>query len=189
MEPVEDEGIITRRFPYSESSYILTWLTAGHGLVRTLAKGAARPKQALFGKIDLFHQGHVSWVPSRKSSLHTLRELSVENFHRNLTRSYLGLLAASYFFEIIELVAESQTPVPEMYSLYIKALDYLEIKDCTPALVERFERRLLETLGLNHPDWQIGQLRRHAYPQQPKTLEKLQAELKKAESRSPGSLT
>ena len=179
MDPVEDEGIITRRLPYSETSYVLTWLSASHGLIRTLARGATRPKQALFGKIDLFHQGRLSWMPSRKSSLHTLKEFSVDETRRGLTRSYPALLTASYFFEIIELVVETQTPVPEIYSLYIKALDYLETKDSSTTLVERFERRLLENLGLNHPDWSIEQLRRHAYPRQPKTLARLQAELKK----------
>ncbi len=180
MEPVEDEGIIIRRSSYSETSYILTWLTAHHGLLRTLARGAARPKQGFFGKTDIFHQCHMSWVPSRKSSLHTLRELSVIEAHRGLVRAYLNLLAASYFFEVIELTVEGQTPVPEIYALAVKALEYLEKKDASAALVERFERRLMEIQGLNHPDWKIEQLRRHAYPKQPRTFLKLQAELMKA---------
>jgi DNA repair protein RecO (recombination protein O) len=63
---MEDSGIILRRLPYSETSYILSWLTERHGLIRTLAKGAARPKQPLYGKTDLFAQGRVCWIPARR---------------------------------------------------------------------------------------------------------------------------
>jgi DNA repair protein RecO (recombination protein O) len=176
---MEDNGIILRRLPYSETSYILSWLTEQHGLIRTLAKGAARPKQSFYGKTDIFLQGRVCWIPSSRSQLHVLKEVSIEHVNRELARSYTSLLAATYFGEVIELLAEPQTPIPEIYDLFNKALGYLQEKPASELLVERFERKLLDILGLNHGEKSIEQLRRHAYPHQPKTYRQLKEELAK----------
>jgi DNA repair protein RecO (recombination protein O) len=176
---MEDQGIILRRMPYSETSCILSWLTEQHGLIRTLAKGAAKPKQAFYGKTDIFLQGRVCWIPSSHSQLHVLKEISIEHANRELTQSYASLLTATYFGEIIELLAESQTPIPDIYDLFGKALGYLQEKPASNLLVERFERKLLGILGLNHGEKSIGQLRCHAYPRQPKTYHRLMKELDK----------
>ncbi|MDR1192478.1 MAG: DNA repair protein RecO [Verrucomicrobiales bacterium] len=174
---MEDQGIILRRLPYSETSLILSWLTERHGLVRTLAKGAAKPRQPLHGRTDVFSQGRVCWIPSAWSQLHILKEVTVEHANRGLAKSYASLLTATYFCEVIELLVEPQHPVPEIYGLYHQALRYLQEKPASPLLVERFERKLLDLLGLNHGDKPIEQLRRHAYPRQPRTYQRLKDEL------------
>ena len=176
---MEDQGIILRRLPYSETSYILSWLTEQHGLIRTLAKGAAKPKQTFYGKTDIFLQGRVCWIPSARSQLHILKEVSIEHANRDLAKSYANLLTATYFCEVIELLVEIQTPIPEIYALFDKAIRYLQTKDASWLLVERFERKLLAILGFNHDEKNIEQLRRHAYPRQPKTYQRLKIELGK----------
>lgn len=182
---MEDQGIILRRLPYAETSLIISWLTAHHGLLRTIAKGATRPGQPLHGRTDIFSQGRVCWVPSARSPLHILKEVVVEQANRELARSYASLLAATYFYEVIELLVEPQHPVPEIYELYRRALHYLQTRPASPLLVERFERKLLDLLGLHHGEQSIAQLRRHAYPRQPKTYLRLTAELAKAGPAAP----
>ncbi|MDR2462495.1 MAG: DNA repair protein RecO [Verrucomicrobiales bacterium] len=174
---MEDQGIILRRLPYSETSLIVSWLTERHGLVRTLAKGAAKPRQPLYGRTDVFSQGRVCWAPSARSQLHILREVTVEQANRELAKSYASLLAATYFGEVIELLVEPQHPEPEIFDLFRKALGYLRERPASALLVERFERKLLGILGLNHSGQAIEQLRRHAYPRQPKTYRRLKHEL------------
>jgi recombinational DNA repair protein (RecF pathway) len=111
--------------------------------------------------------------------LHLLKEVSVEHDNRELAASYVNLLAATYFGEVIELLAEPQTPIPEIHDLFRKALAYLREKPASPLLVERYERRLLGILGLNHGEKSLEQLRRHAYPRQPRTYQRLKTELAK----------
>ena len=50
-------GIILRTRPLTETSLIVHWLTADHGRLSTVAKGAKRPKSPFRGKLDLFFEG------------------------------------------------------------------------------------------------------------------------------------
>ena len=50
------QGTIIRRIPLTESSMIVTWCTKDHGLLKTVAKGARRPKSQFSGKLDLFYE-------------------------------------------------------------------------------------------------------------------------------------
>jgi len=177
--PLEDSGLIVQRLRYSETSLILTWLTAQHGLIKTLAKGAGKPGQIFYGKTDLYQECHLSWSPGRKSSLATLRSLDLISRHRGISAHYVNLLAVSYFYEIIHLLAEPGSPMPEIYDLYHKAIEYLQDHVCTALVAERFERRLLQIHGQDHPEESLTRLRRNAYPKQPRTFQALQAELKK----------
>jgi DNA repair protein RecO (recombination protein O) len=70
-------GILIRRTLLSNTSLIVHWLTREHGIVRTAAKGARRPGSPFTGKLDLFYSADFSFVRSRRSDLHTLRELAV----------------------------------------------------------------------------------------------------------------
>ena len=54
MDTERAEGIVLRKQPVTESSLIVTWFTREHGKLKTLAKGARRPKGPFQGKIDLF---------------------------------------------------------------------------------------------------------------------------------------
>ena len=49
---------------------------------------------------------------------------------------------------VLDLVAETDSPIPEIHELLVKALDYLAAKDPIPALITRFEQRLAEILGI-----------------------------------------
>ena len=68
-------GIILRVRPLTDSSLIVHWLTQEHGRLSTVAKGARRPKSALRGKLDLLFEADFSFRRSRRSDLHTLREV------------------------------------------------------------------------------------------------------------------
>lgn len=148
MAVVHDEGIAVHCTPYSETSLIVVWITRGHGILRTLAKGARRPRQPLFGKIDVLRHGTLGFRPARTSGLHTLAEFTPAGAYPGVASDYTRLLAASYFYELIARLAEPQAAIPELHELYLKALAHLESHPVTPAIVHRFERRALEILGL-----------------------------------------
>ncbi len=65
-----------------------------------------------------------------------------------LRSSYGRVLAATYLIKLIALVVEPHAPLPAIHDLLAKALDYLNDHDPSRALMERFELRLAEDLGL-----------------------------------------
>src|SRR5688500_105432 len=115
-------GIILRTRPLTETSLIVQWITPELGRLSTVAKGARRPKSPFRGKLDLFFEAEFSFVRSRRSELHNLREVSTRNLHAEL-RSELGWLhQACYFAVLIEKSTEAETPLAEVFQLMHSAL-------------------------------------------------------------------
>jgi DNA repair protein RecO (recombination protein O) len=145
---IQSRATLLRKYPLGETSLILVWCTASHGLVRTAAKGARGPKSPFAGKLDLFFQAEIAWQPARRGDLHALREVVVESHRLGLRERYQRTLTAAYFTSLIELVAETETPIPELNALLIKALDWLADHEPIPAVVTRFEDRVAAIQGL-----------------------------------------
>lgn len=141
-------AILIARHRLTESSLIVHWCSAECGLFKTAAKGALRPKSVFTGRLDLFVTCEVSFTRSRQSDLHTLKEVHLSDARLALRGSYLRLLVASYFAELVNMVVEKETPLPEIHELLQLALDHLSSHQPTAKLVTRFENRLCAVLGL-----------------------------------------
>lgn len=142
------DAILIGRTHYSETTLIVHWCSAELGLFRTMAKGALRPKSPFTGQLDLFITSEIIHSPGRNSDLHTLIEAHWSNPRLGLRSSYGRVLAATYLVKLVALVVEPHAPIPEIHELLTKALDYLNDRDPSRALIERFELRLAEDLGL-----------------------------------------
>lgn len=128
------------------------WCSLEHGFIRTVAKGARRPASSFAGKLDLFYSADLVWMPARKSDLHLLKETEVTDFRLGLQSAWLRVLCASYFVKLLEGVAEPGTPVPGLYHLLRRALDYLSAHDPGRKAVLHFEKELAQELGVHGDD-------------------------------------
>lgn len=142
------EAILIDRTPWRETSLIVHWCAPGAGLIKTIAKGALRPKSPFAGRLDLFVSADIGYVRSRSSDLHILSEAHWLDARPGLRQSYARVLAATYFVKLITLIVERETAVPAVYELLRKALDYLGAKQPNAALIHRFEQRLAEEFGI-----------------------------------------
>ncbi len=143
-------GIIIRLTKLTETSLIVHWCTDTHGLIKTVAKGARRPKSAFAGKLDLFFEADIGWVENRKSELHTLRELRVLNYRERLRKRYVDTVVAAYFGELLAHVVELGYPVPELFDLLRRGLGYLEDQGADKRAFLHYERELARLLGVAH---------------------------------------
>ncbi len=144
-------GIILRTSPFMETSLIVRWLTPALGRISTLAKGARRPKSPFLGKLDLFYLADFSFNRSRRSELHTLREVSLRDTHAGLRRELGCLQQAAYCAALLEQATESETPLAGPFKLMTGLLDHLANHPPQPLTVFAFELQLLHELGLK-PD-------------------------------------
>ena len=145
-------GIILRLRPFMETSVVVHWLTPNCGLLHTVAKGAHRPKSTFRGRLDLFHEADISFARSRKSSLHTLREVSLRETHGALRNDLSLLRRASYAAALIEQTVEPESPVPAIFDLLKAFLSALVSSEAAIELMFAFELKLLRELGLE-PAW------------------------------------
>src|SRR3954462_14847874 len=95
--------ILLRKRKLSDTSLIVSWCTSSLGCVQTVAKGARRAKSPFAGKLDLFYEAEIQIARSRKSNLHTLREVALTNPFAGIRENLRRTQAASYFVELIEL--------------------------------------------------------------------------------------
>ena len=145
-------GIILRTHPLTETSLIINWLTPNFGRISTVAKGARRPKYSFSGKLDLFYEADFSFNRSRRSELHTLREVSLHQTNSALRGDIVKLSQAAYGAAFIVQTTEAETPLPGVFELFQKFLECLCAREPSPQLVFALELKMLGELGLE-PDW------------------------------------
>jgi DNA repair protein RecO (recombination protein O) len=144
-------GLVLRTRRLTETSLIVNWLTPELGRLSTVAKGALRPKSPLRGKLDLFYEADFSFTRSRRSELHTLREVSLRETHAPLRRELGYVQQASYCAALIEQTTERETPLPGIFELMNGFLGHLSKQPPQAQTIFAFELKLLVELG-QQPD-------------------------------------
>jgi DNA repair protein RecO (recombination protein O) len=141
-------GLILRTRPLTETSLIVHWLTPEAGRIATVAKGARRPKSPFRGKLDLFHLADFSFMRSRRSELHVLREVALRDTHRALREDLQLLRQAAYCALLVEQATETDTPLPGIFRLMTSWLSFLSSHLGGPLPVLAFEVKFLAEVGL-----------------------------------------
>lgn len=145
----KSQGIILRVTRLTDTSSIIRWWTLEHGLVETVAKGARRSSSPFSGKIDLFYRANLTWQRAKSGTLHTLKEIHVENYREGLRRTYTTTLMAAFFCAWIEKISEPEHPDAATFDLLNRGLDHLSEKEPTRRGMHFFERELTRIHGVN----------------------------------------
>jgi len=141
-------GILLRKRKLSDTSLIISWCTDSLGVIQTVARGARRPSSPFRGQLDLFFEVEISIAKSRKSTLHTLREVVVVNPFAGIRNNHRRTQAASYFVELIEVCTETEHREPEIFHLLQRAFAYLNENDPDQRAVMHFESELARITGV-----------------------------------------
>ena len=150
-------ALLLRRTKLTESSLILSWLSARHGRIQTVAKGARSPKSPFSGRVDLFFDCEIRFAPARKSDLHRLCEVSLCNPHDGVRKTLPNLRTATYFVQLLEATTEPDSPAPDLHNLLQRALGHLSSHVASQRALLHFEKQLALLLGiLQHdvPAWE-----------------------------------
>ena len=145
------QAIVLRRNRLTETSLIVTWLAPELGRLKTVAKGALRPRNRLGGVLDLFHQCEIQFQLSRSGDLHTLREAVLVESFPGVRTEFTRVGMASYAVELIERATEKEAPVPEIFELLQRALRFLHARPATQKAVRHLEAELARLLGIAEP--------------------------------------
>jgi DNA repair protein RecO (recombination protein O) len=176
--PVDSSAaILLRKTRLTETSLILTWLTQEHGKLKTVAKGARRPKSRFAGVLDLFFECEIQFARSRKSELHVLREAVLREPFENLRFDYGRIALASYFVELMELVTELEAPAPELFDLQRRALEHLDSTPPSRRALLHFESELARLLGIQSEEATAAVAIGRAYHELPRARRQLIATL------------
>ena len=141
-------GILLRKRKLSDTSLIVSWCTNSLGIIQTVARGARRPRSPFRGQLDLFFEAELSIAKSRRSNLHTLREVVVINPFPEIRTDHRRTQAAAYFVELIEVCTESEHHEPQIFRLLERAFGYLDQHDPDLRAIAYFETELARITGV-----------------------------------------
>jgi DNA repair protein RecO (recombination protein O) len=144
-------AILLRKRKFSDTSLIVSWCTESLGCIQTVAKGARRVKSPFAGKLDLFFETEIQIAPARKSTLHTLTEVTLRKTFSGIRQSYLRIQTAAYFVELVELCTERDHDEPELFALLHRAFAYLDENDPNVRAISHFETELARIAGVHGP--------------------------------------
>lgn len=149
MMNIAARGILLRRRKLSDTSLIVSWCTDCAGIIQTVARGARRPRSLFSGKLDLFFEAELLVARSRKSTLHTLREVVLINPFAGIRTSHLRTQTASYFVELLENCTETEHHEPKIFDLLHRAFNYLHEHEPDRRTISHFETELARIAGVH----------------------------------------
>ncbi len=170
-------GTLIRLTKLTDTSWIVHWFTDGHGLIKTVAKGARSPRSAFAGKLDLLFDAEITWSRARSGDLHALREVWPTNLRETIRCNYNAMLLSGYWCRLLELALERDHPEPELHDLLRRALDHLAAKGPSLRAMQHFEREMTRNLGISrergNPAVSLGEALGSLPPQRAQLLERL----------------
>ena len=135
-------GLVLRATETKEADYILNVLTAEHGRLAVIARGARRRSSKLAAACQ--HLAFSELVLYRRGSWYYLDEASTIALFDGLRADLEKLSLASYFAEMAEAVTSEDLPSGEVLSLLLNSLYALDTLDRSNELVRAaFELRAL----------------------------------------------
>lgn len=160
MDAITDEANILRHYPLGETGIIMVACTAEHGLIHAVAKGALSPKNAFYGKVDLFFKLSITWKPAAEGGLGTLKEIKLQDPRENIRRDYVSTAVGAYFTKLLEKGMEKGASAPEFHDLMERALNYLNTRTPDLKALLHFEKELVRLHGIhNHRQTPLQSLR------------------------------
>jgi DNA repair protein RecO (recombination protein O) len=139
----DQAAFVLHAYPYKETSVILEVLTAAHGRVAMVARGAKRPRSELRGVLQAFQPLNLSWAGA--SELKTLLRAEWRGGLPLVTGS--ALLCGFYLNELLLKMLPREDAHPALFATYEATLTCLARGDDQAAVLRQFEVRLLAELG------------------------------------------
>ena len=145
---LKTEAIPLRISPFSRTSHVVTWMTAGYGRLATTIKGAVRPKSTYLGQYDLYTSCELLFYERERGELHYIKECSALHHRTALRHDWRGAVIASYISDILLRLGPARSTDPCLFSYLSEVLNVLERDGGHSAHLVYAETKLLRRLGL-----------------------------------------
>ncbi|PJF35479.1 MAG: DNA repair protein RecO [Candidatus Thermofonsia Clade 1 bacterium] len=140
------QAIILRRFDYGEADRILTLLTADHGKLRAIAKGARKLTSRLNGHLELYSRAAL--LIAHGHELHVISQAEQQEAFLPLHSDLMRSAYAHHIAELTDRFSEHEEAQTPFFNLLNAALGWLCAPEADLALIARyFELRLLHLSG------------------------------------------
>jgi DNA repair protein RecO (recombination protein O) len=141
------EGIVIRTTDYGETNKIVTIYTREWGKVGVMARGAKKPNSRLSSITQLFTHGY--FLINRGSGLGSMQQGETATSLRSIGEDIFLTAYASYIVELTDKCTDEKKPNPYHFELLYQTLNYLNEGYDPDILMNIYEMKMLNVLGLN----------------------------------------
>jgi DNA repair protein RecO (recombination protein O) len=145
-------ALVLRVVNFGESDRVVTLLTAAHGKLSVLARGARASKRRFGAALSPFGYGEATLRERRGQELWLLEELHTSRGFARLPQELGRFSHACYALELCLHLCPPHEPEPEVLQLTLRLFEYLDglpLEDKPAAEALRvYELRLLRAVGL-----------------------------------------
>lgn len=163
MRVQQQAAFILHHRPFRDTSQILDVLSREHGKLALVARGSRGPKSRLRGVLRPFLPLSMSWV--QRTDLGTLTGAELHGSPLRLTGD--ALLSGYYVNELLLHFLHRHDPQPDIFDIYVHAIETLAAVDDVAHCLRAFEIDLLRLLGyalnLDHEAESHAPLRAETY--------------------------
>ena len=132
---------------YAESDRIVTFLTADHGKLTGIAKGAKNSRRRFGGTLEPFHLVRIVYQERPGTDLTFLVRSELLHLHRSFTSDLDRYAAGSYLLELTDKTVFGPEPGGAIFRLLRDALVALEAGVPIDPVLRAFELHLLAASG------------------------------------------
>jgi len=142
------DGLALRVAPFSNTSLVVTWLTAARGRLVTVVKGALRPKSAFLGQIDLFYTCELVFYARERDGIHVLKECAALKTRGAFRCDWRAAAGASYLCDVAARASVAADPNPQLHGLLEACFDQFCRSGANLSLLFWAELKLMAALGM-----------------------------------------
>lgn len=142
------EGIVIRSTDYGESNKVITLYTRELGKIGVMARGAKKPNSRLSAITQLFTHGY--FLVQKGAGLGSLQQGEMISSMRSIREDIFLTAYSSYIVELTDKSTEDLKTNPYLFELLLQTLHYLNEGYDQDVLMNIFELKILNVLGL-HP--------------------------------------
>lgn len=141
------EGIVIRTTDYGETNKVVTLYTRQWGKLGVMARGAKKPNSRLSSITQLFTHGY--FLVQTGSGLGSLQQGEIASSMRSIREDIFLTAYSSYIVELTDKSVDDKKPNPFLFELLYQTLNYLNEGFDQDVLMNIFEMKMLNVLGLN----------------------------------------
>ena len=148
MPVYRDRAVVLRHQDLAGADKLVTFLTRDHGKVKTVAKGARRPKSRFAGSLELLsHVEMVYFLQPERPALARLNGCEAVEVFDSLRADYDRLIRGLYLVELADAFLEEGVPLQASFENLVGALGVLNEGADGDIVRWGYTWRLLSDLG------------------------------------------
>ena len=142
------DAIVLRRYPYRETSVIVTCLTDRYGKLKGLVKGLMVQPNRHRSAMEPLTVNRIVFYDTHTSQLHLVSQCELLSPLAQLTKDLETMQSAAFCVELTDAVVPLEEPQPAAYHLLKDTLERLALDGKDPAALRaHFTVRLLHLAG------------------------------------------